>query len=359
MAKVTAVNDITAINNYAGQYRPQIITSIVNGLDVVQDLTVIRNLRAPRILPKYVGKKGLRPYDSNVTQPAGQHGTFSKRTIVPRTSMKIIRVLPEELRKTFLSEGLAANAKEYPGGFAQYFWDEQQKTLSAEINDEFYLSVDPEAINDYVPGNSYTVGQRVAFGTDFFECIVAATANQSPSANPEKWTNINGKCLGDGLGTIINAEYANLPAANKIATGLLTETNCYDKVTSFYMAMLPAHQKLGGTIYCSYNVYGKYLLALAEKYKNGTSMFQVPGSVSLYIFSSGNKWVLKPVTWMNGSQRLIGTQKENLYFGTDVTSDMDSIGKMVEDLHGASYIYKMIIAGQIADLSTLYLNDQA
>lgn len=359
MGKVTAVNDITAINNYAGQYRQEIITSVVNNLDVVQDLTVLRNLRAPRVLPKYTGKKGLRPYDSGVNRASGQAGTWSKRTIVPRTSMKIIEVLPEELRKTFLSEGLAANAPTYPGGFAQYFWEEQKKTLAAEINDEFYLSVDPEAIADYVASSSYTVGQRVAFGTDFFECAASATANQSPTANPEKWTNINGKCLGDGLGTIINAEYANLPAANKIATGLLTETNCYDKVTGFYMAMLPAHQKLGGTIYCSYNVYGKYLLALAEKFKNGTSMFQVPGSISLYIFGSANKWVLKPVTWMNGSQRLIGTQKENLYFGTDVTSDMDSIGKMIETLHGANYIYKMIIAGQIADLSTLYLNDQA
>ena len=63
MGKVTAVNDITAINNYAGQYRQEIITSVVNNLDVVQDLTVLRNLRAPRVLPKYVGKKGLRPYD--------------------------------------------------------------------------------------------------------------------------------------------------------------------------------------------------------------------------------------------------------------------------------------------------------
>ena len=122
--------------------------------------------------------------------------------------MKIIEVLPEELRKTFLSEGLAANAPTYPGGFAQYFWEEQKKTLTAEINDEFYLSVDPEAIADYVASSSYTVGQRVAFGTDFFECAASATANQSPTANPEKWTNINGKCLGDGLGTIINAEYA-------------------------------------------------------------------------------------------------------------------------------------------------------
>lgn len=359
MAKVTPVNDITAINNYAGQYRQQIITSVVNKLDIVDDLSVIRNLRAPRILPKYVGKKGMRPYDSSVTQPAGQHGTFSKRTIVPRTSMKIIRVVPEELRKTFLSESLAANAVTYPGGFAEYFWEEQKKTIGAEINDEFYLSVDPEAISDYVAATAYTVGQRVAFGTDFFECIANASANQSPTANPEKWTNINGKCLGDGLGTIINAEYSSLPASNKIATGALTETNCYDKVTNFYLSMLPVHQKLGGIIYCSYSVYGKYLLALAEKFKNGTSMFQVPGSISPYIFGSANKWVLKPVTWMNGSQRLIGTQKENLYFGTDVTSDLDSIGKMIEDLHGASYIYKMIIASQIADMATLYLNDQA
>jgi len=102
MATVTTVNDITAINNYAGQYRSEIIGSIVNGLDIVSDITVIRNLRSPRILPKYVGKKGLRPLDTNVLTASGTHGTFSKRTIVPRTAMKIIRVVPEELRKTFL-----------------------------------------------------------------------------------------------------------------------------------------------------------------------------------------------------------------------------------------------------------------
>ena len=360
MANVVTTNDITAINNYVGEYADDIIGSVVNGLDIVQDVDVIRNLTTPRILPKYVGNKGMRPLNTDVRSAKGKAGTFGKRTITPRTSMKILDVIPEELRKTYLGRDLRANQKEYPKGFAQYFWAEQTRTIQAEINDNAYFGVDSEDIAAYDGGTSYTVGQRMLY-TDksYYRCVSATSAGQTPESHAVKWVDCDNEVLAKGFGTIIAEEYSGMPSANKIATGTISATNCYDKVVDFYNAIPQAKKNLGGEIKCSYDVYQKYALALIAKFTNGTSAFEVPGTVNYYIFGSGQKWVLKPCTWMGTSQRLIATQRQNMKMGTDLTSDLNSIGKVIEHIHGFNYKYQMILAYQFADLETVFLNDQA
>ncbi|OIN59799.1 hypothetical protein [Arsenicibacter rosenii] len=360
MAIVTTTNDISAINSYAGSYQSQIIASVVNGLDIVNDVTLIRNLREPRILPKYSGNGGMRPLNTDVRTPKGKAGSFSTRTITPRTSMKILDVIPEELRKTFLGRDLAANQKEYPQGFAQYFWAEQGRVIQAEINDNAYYGVDSESIAAYNAGSTYAVGDRMMFTDNvFYRCVSATTAGQSPVTNPAKWVDCDSEVLAKGFGTIIAELYASgLATANKIATGAITSSNCFDKVTDFYNAMTTAKKAKGGFFYVSYDIYQKYALSLLNKFTNGTSAFQVPGTPNYFVFGSGNKWQLKPCTWMGSSQRIIATQMENLYMGTDLTSDLNSIGNMVPHIHGMTYKYQMILAYQIADPDMLFVNDQ-
>jgi len=355
----TPQNDITAIQNYAGTYERKIITQIVNGLDVANDLTVRRNLTAPVNLPKYSAAEGFRPVDTSIEEPDGPSGQFGIRKLIPRTGMKILKIVPEELRNTYLSDTLDPNAKEYPAGFAQYFWEAQIKKLQAEINNNCYFGVDSYDIVAFDPAASYTVGARFQYNKSFYQVVTATTAGQTPDTNAAKFKKINNASVAKGLGTIIAEEYAGLPTRNKITTGVLDQTNAFDKVTSFYMSLPEEIRPVGGLVYCSQSTYDKYSLHTLDKLKNGINDLKVPGKVGAAIFGSDGKWMLKPCTWMSGSARMIGTLDGNLNFGTNQTADFGSIGNIVPFLHGYRAIMKMVMAFQIADLEVLFVNDQA
>lgn len=355
--------DITAINNYAGQYSKEIRLSVYNGLDILNDLNLITNLTAPRDMPKYKANEGFRPYNTNVRSPRGQAGKFSKRTITPRAGMKILTVIPEELRKTYLSEGLKANAKEYPSGFAQYFWEEQTNKLQEEINNNSYLGVDGDSIPAFDPGVAYAVGNRVQFDDSFYQAVAVTTAGQSPSTHTAKWLNVDSSSVSKGIGTIIAEEYAGLPARQKIATGTIDATNAFDKVTAFYLSIPEEYRNLGGIIRCSRSTYDNYNMSLLAKFTSGTSFMDVLDQtgkpIAKSIFGSDGKWVLQPHSWMSGSKRLIADIKKNLYSGTDMTSDYNSLGTQVPFVHGYDCKFQLILAFQIADLELLFVNDQA
>lgn len=352
--------DLQAIAGYAGEYAPTIILAVMQALDIAKDVTVLTNLKTSTILPKYVANEGLRPYNSNVKTPKGQSGSFSKRTIDPRTAMKILDIIPEEFRDTYLARGLDANAKDYPQGFGQYFWLAQILKLAEEINDNIYLSIDPKTILPFDATVNYTVGSKVFFDENYYQVVTATTAGQTPYSVPASFVDINNKCLGIGFGTIIAQEYLNLPAANRIATGIITDANAYDKVTGMYKALPSKKQALGGTAFMSYNNYQNYLTSLLNNFKNGTSAFELPGKPGLLIYGSDAKWNVQPASWMGNSGRVIMTQpKKNMFMGTDQLSDLTTVGNMIPHVHGFVAKFQMILACQFSDLDTLYVNDQA
>jgi hypothetical protein len=355
----TPQTDITAIANYAGKYETKIITQIVNSLDVAKDLTVRRNLTAPVNLPKFSATDGFRPVDTSIEEPDGQSGIFGIRQLIPRVGMKILKIVPEDLRGTYLSDILDPNAKEYPAGFAEYFWEAQIKKLAQEINNNSYFGVDSFDIIAFNAGTAYNIGDRFSYNKSFYQVITATTAGQTPDTNAAKFKKINNASVAKGLGTIIASEYAGLPARNKITTGALDTANAFDKVVAFYMSLPEEIRPVGGTVYCSQSTYDKYSQATLAKFPNGINDLKVPGMVGSGIFGSDGKWNLKPCTWMSGSGRLIGTLAGNLLMGTNQLSDFSSIGNIVPFLHGYRAIMKMVLAFQIADLEVLFVNDQA
>lgn len=244
----TTQSDISQIQNYAGTYERKIIMQILNGLDVAQDLSLRRNLTAPINLPKYSAEDGFRPVDTSIEEPDGSAGKFGIRKLIPRVGMKILKIIPEEFRGTYLSEGLDPNAKELPGGFAQYFWDAQTKKLASEINNNCYFGVDSFDITAFDPAVAYAVDAKVQFEKSFYKVVSATTAGQTPTTHAAKFKKINNASVAKGLGTIIAEEYASLPARNKIATGALTDTNAFDKITSFYMSLPEEIRPVGGCL---------------------------------------------------------------------------------------------------------------
>ncbi|WP_207503818.1 hypothetical protein [Telluribacter humicola] len=361
------MNDITAIQNYSGQYAPSIIRAITEQLSVADDMYVIRNLTAPRKLWRYVANKGLRPIDTSVEDTTREQGKFSSRTITPKTGMKILKVIPEELRQTFLSEQLDPNAKEYPQGFSQYFWEEQGKALAEEIELNVGDSFDPDDIAAFDAADTYTVGEIVKFtrsatdGEEFFECISATTAAQSPTTHPAKWENANARCVVKGICTIVKEERtAGNLAGNVINTGAITNTNALTVIDGSMWDAIPEKvKKVGVTFYVSHSVFNKRVKALRQVKNDGTYYTEAEvKELRNQIIDSNGKGVIKACSWMGESQLIIATIKDNLVMGTNQLSDFNSIGKMVETLHGYKTILKMILAFQVQDLSVLFVNDQ-
>ncbi|QJD79529.1 hypothetical protein [Spirosoma rhododendri] len=352
--------DLQAIAGYAGEYAETIILAVMQALDITKDVSVLTNLKTSTILPKYVASEGLRPYSSAVKTPKGQSGTFSARRIDPRTAMKILDIIPEEFRDTYLARGLAANAKDYPQGFGQYFWLAQILKIAEEINDNIYLSIDPKTVAPFDATVNYTVGSKVFFEENYYQVVTATTAGQTPTSVPASFLDINNKCLGIGFGTIIAQEYNSLPAANRIATGIITDTNAFDKVSGMYKAMPSKKQALGGTAFVSYNTYQNYQSSLLNKFTNGTSAYEVPGKPGMLIFGSDGKWNVQAASWMGNSGRIIMTQpKKNMFMGTDQLPDLTTVGNMIPHIHGFLAKFQMILACQFADMDTLFVNDQA
>jgi hypothetical protein len=350
--------DIEMIKGYAGQNERTIVTQIVNDLDVAKDLEIRRNLKAPVTLNKFTAEDGFRPNDTSINEPAGKDGKMSKRKLTPRTGMKILKIVPEELRDTYISEFLDPNAKALPPEFGEYYWKAQFAKFGAEINNNCFYGVDSTDMDDYDATVTYQVGDQFIYNKSFWSVLQATTAGQTPISHPLKFRNINNAAVAKGPGTIIKEEYASMSFRNKITTGVLDDTNAFDKITKMYTSLPEEIRALGGEFNVSQATYDKYMLSALTKFTNGTSILQVPGEPGAQIYGSGGKWMLKPRSWMSGSNRIFATLKGNLVMGTDQTSAFSSIGNIVPFLHGFYTIMKVILAFQFKDLEVLFVNDQ-
>jgi len=362
----TPTTDISAINAYAGKYYQNIIRDITNQLDIANDLYLLRNLTAPRQLWGFSASKGLRPIDTSVEDTNRSAGSFRKRTITPRTMMKVIKVIPEDLRDTFFSEQLSENAKQYPAGFAQYFWEEQAKAIAEEWNDNAYYGVDPETVPTYSALSTYTDKSIIAFetdeGTQYYQNTSGSTttAGDSPATAPNKWTEVNAKCLAKGLGTLI-AEEITASNITPVSTGAISNQNALEKIDGTFWGSIPTKVRRNGniTIFVSDTVFQYRIQNLRSEKTNGGFYTEADIKQAAYeIRDSFGKATIKPASWLGTSGRIIWTIDKNLVMGVNQLPSANPFGHFVQGLQHIKGIFKAISAYQIADLRYMGVNDQ-
>lgn len=161
--------------------------------------------------------------------------------------------------------------------------------------------------------------------------------------------------ISKGWGTII-AEEITATNITPITTGALTNANALDKVELMYNGMTVAHRNLGGVFYMSHANYRNYLIHERTTYGNTATPALANGVKTVY---GDPKWIIQPCTWMGTSGRVIATQKDNLVFGCNMETDPGKVAKTIETLHGYKSVVKWFQGCEIADLETLYVNDQA
>jgi hypothetical protein len=353
--------EITAIAKWAGMYSKQFLSQMLNGLDLLKDMSVDRQVsRQGKLLPKFKAQAGLRPLDTSVNARDGGEREWSGRKLFVYDAMKIFSIIPDDLISSFQSDMLAPGATQIP--FAQWVWQKEMVKLSAEINDNSYLAEYAGDAALFNAASVYTfsasVPVYVKFGPlrDIYKLLSTTTAGQSPDTHPAKWQKINASAIATGIGTIIAKEIA-ASALTPITTGAITNTNALTKVEQMYNAMTVPHKNKGGVIRVSPDVYRKYVEHERSVYGNTVSSPEF-GDGKKYVYGTGKKWELRECTWMGASQRIIMTQFENIAFGTNLV-DMPGITKTVETLHGYDAVAKFLVGFEIADLENLYVNDQA
>jgi hypothetical protein len=351
--------DIDAIKNYIEVYDKKLINQMLNGLDVARDLPVLRDVREPRHLKKMVVDAGARRLNTTIDKAKGGR-KWTERILTPQGAMKIINIVPEDVRQSFMSSMLDPNAKDLP--FAAWVWEQEFNKLASEINDNFYFGFNPGTIPAFDAAATYDEDDLVYFNDIVYKCIDPAgtTAAQSPATHPAKWEDVDNQVICDGPDHIIEAE---LTAGNLLVAGSggsYDETTAYDAVLDMWDTIPEAHKNKRLVAHVSYDAQSD--IALAQNTKFGTG--QGIGGVDIeqgrpfIVKGTGGRLTVVPHTWMLDSRRIMITMPGNAVLGMNQVGDASKVGKIVDTLHGYVAIVKWMIGFQFRDLEVLYVNDQ-
>lgn len=357
---MAAAADVSALAAFPGEYEDKLFSTLINSMDIAQDIMVIPNVKKKLNLTKLKVKKGARPFSSTHEPDTGDL-VYTPRVLEVKPGKRDLLIDPEDYRATWMASqiGSAASKKQIP--FEQYVWAEVMKSLGAEINDETaYFGLDLSALTVlvYSGAATYTVGEYITFGspTRWYRCVTNTAAAESPITHPAKWLDVTAIVIAKGLGTII-AEEISGAAISVTATGAITDgATAKAAFKKIFRAHSDAYKNSGLITYCSFTDYEFLLDGLSENTKYTKEDASPSGN--LYLPETGRKNEIKPVTWMNGSRRLICTPKENLIMGTDLLSDMNDI-TVIEDVYTLKTGIKFVLGWQIRDLEALKIGDQA
>lgn len=362
--------DLSGLSSYARNNITGLISTMLNGLDIAQDVQVIQNVKDEYVLPKLTAEPGSRPFSS--TEEFGTDGklTYGDRKLSVKPGKYELQIDVDLYRTTYLNKNLSAGSgaskKEIP--FAQYTWGEVVKRVAQELNDEHaYFGFDGTVTAEWVGGTTtYAIGDRVTYTQNgvkhWFEAVAATNGGESPDTHPAKWRKVTARAIGDALRAIITSEISG-GALSPVATGAITDGAT--AVTAFrklFRSMPTAYKSRQSVIHSSYTDY-EYLLDGIEDKISKYTRDDVSGFA--YLPGTDRRCIVKPASWLVGSRRLICEPSEsngrgmNLHMGTDLLRDTNDISVKDSDLWVLKAGIKFLVGYQIADLNALRVGDQA
>jgi hypothetical protein len=353
--------DVSALAAYAGDYEKQLFSTMVNGLDIANDITVMPNIKHKKNLTKLTATANAKPF-STTEEYAGAL-KYAPRVLEVRPGKVELLIDLEEYRETWQAEqmgpGSGANKNNIP--FAAYVWDQVFKSLGSEINDRTaYFGIDKDDAAAFDPGVAYAVGDIVTFEsnsiTHYYRANTATLAGESPATHPAKWDNVSAEAIAEGLGAKLEAE---VTAANlsEVALGAVTTgAEALAAQRELFRSLSPKYKNMGVTLYQSFTDYELLMDGIEDKITKYTKDDNTP----VYLPGTDRKCLVKPCTWLAGSRRLIASPKPNILMGTDLLSDMNDI-KVLENakLWTMPVGIKFLVGFQIRDLEAITIGDQS
>jgi len=304
--------NISALAAYPGKFEQKLFSTLYNGLDVANDCTLVTGVKNDLNLTKLTVGNGIKPYTPTFAV-SDDDLAYSGRALSVKLAKRELLIEPLKYRSTWMSEVMRPGVNPDDIPFAPYVWEQVMMKIAQEVNDSVAYS---------------------------------GTYNGAGTAAADVAT---------GFGTLIAAE---ITATNltPVVTGAITNVNAVSKFEIMMKAQSSAYRKKGFRIYCSYDTFDKYNEDYREKYKKYVQMNE-NGYYS--IDNTANKVEIVPATWMNSSQRLIATPKENLLVGTDEVADWTNRITTAPDIWTLKAGIAFAIGFQIRDLAAIKVNDQA
>lgn len=359
---VKPATDISAIEGYIHKQDRKLINQMLNGLDIANDpsVQVLRNVREPLDMNKMIVDKGARPLNTDIETAKGGRD-WSRRTLTPYGAMKIIKIIPEEVRKTFMSEMLDVNAKELP--FGQWVWEQEFAKLQSEINDNFYLAKYHNNPVTFSPSATYAANALVYFNEVIYKNISAGTttAGESPISAAAKWKDVDNEVLLDGPHELITLALASQGLLVAGSGGAYGEDSAYAAFMDQWSVIPEAHKNKGMIAKVSFGTAQDLAINVNKLFGSGAGIgnVDIEEGRPFKLKGTGGRLTIEPATWMKSSRRIIMTHRGNMVLGTNQAGDTNKVGESVKTLHGYRAIIKWMMGFQFRDLETLYVNDQA
>lgn len=362
--------NVTAIANYAGKYERKLFSTLVNMLDVANDVDVLAGIKNKLNLTKLKVTNGARPYKS-VLEAEGDQLNYTGRVLEVQLGKREIQIDPIKYRDTWQNEVLrpGVNPKDIP--FAAYVWDQVVKQLAAELNDETtwygFDKTDATAID----AGGHTAGDYILWSngttTDYYLCVTNAGAGETPGTHAAKWQKVNARAITEGYAKLL-ADAVTASDITPIATGAVTATAGVARTAfkKLFRACDTPYKRQGVIIHCSYTDFELLLDDIEDISKYTRSDVTEGGPEWIYLPGSNRKCIVKPASWMGTSRRLVATPMEmrngnpvsvNLLMGTDLLSDAQKI-LTDEGLYRIDAAIVFAICFQIRDLDAIWIGDQ-
>ena len=363
--------DVAGISAFADEHKRDLISTLVNGLDIAQDITVIPNVKNKIQLSKVAVGNAFRPY-SATHEPKTGHMVFSDRQL--EVLIGKVDLLIDS--KAFAAKHLAWRTS--PGNrasktfndmdFAPYVWDQVIKGLQREMNDETaYYGFDKASAVAYSEVATYAANAYITYTvsgiTEYFQNISGGTttAGEDPIDTPAKWRNVTARAVVPGLRSFVDAAITGGFAVT--TTGVINSgTTAVAAFKKLFRDMPTPYKNQGVIIHASYTDCEYLMDGQSDIYKY-TQADLVGAGIQLF-GTNGKCWV-KPASWLGTSRRLIaepvvpGTMiGANLVMGTDLLSDANDINT-IPDVHTLKAGITVSLGFQIQDLNALRLGDQA
>lgn len=317
--------DISALAAYAGKYSKQLYRRFVTGIQVFNDITPMLNVKHKVNLHKITVEGGPMPY-SGIEEYNASDIKLSGQVLEVQDWQRDISIEPKKYRTTYLGEdrgrGEGANNMTVP--YAQFTLETVADENASSINNStVWNGVGKAGFAAFNPASTYTVGTYIAFNNGvkvhYYRVVTATLAGESPATHPAKYTNVDALAICVGLGTQIRTLRTNDELAHVETTGSLA-TDAYEKFKAVYRGVpevVRANRKC--IMYCSLSSYE----ALLDDFEGDISKYTDKDLKLTTLPTSSGNCILKPVSWMSGSQQLVCTPKENLIAATDLVSDFN------------------------------------
>lgn len=363
-------SDVSAITQYATANMKPLISTLVNGLDIAKDITVMQNVKNKADMPKLAISKGFKPYTGTFASEDST-AVYTNRQLSLSVGQRDMLIDPEDYRNSFLAQFAAPGASpdniQAQVPFKQFLFDQVIKKLSAEINDmTAYFGFDKTTATAWGAGSTYAVGDIVTYTQNsvskYFECLAITTAAQSPDTHPAKWNDVSAGAVAPGIKSFVSS----ITGTNAVTTGAISSSATgLAAALVLYRAIPAAYRNENMVMHVSFTDFDYIVSGLLETYGKYT-MDDINTMGGVFLPMAAKKCLIKPASWLGTSRRMLLEQANpadnwrglNLHMGTDLTSDINQI-KVLERAYKLELAIKFGIGFQVADLSAIWKNDQA